>query len=329
MKLRVLTADDVRRALPMAEAIAGMKAAFAQLSQGQAAVPLRTQLPIPEHNGVALFMPAYLARSQDLAVKVVSVFPDNARHGRPAIHGLVLVLDARSGQPTALLEGAALTAIRTGAASGAATDLLARPDATAAAIFGSGTQARTQLEAICAVRAIRAVQVYGLDRPACEQFAQEMAGRGPIPQAVTVADSPRAAVRGADIICTATTSMTPVFDGRDLQAGAHINAVGSYTPQMQEVDATTIRRSLVVVDARQSALAEAGDLIIPLAAAEIGQDAIYAELGEIVAGLKPGRASPEQITYFKSCGVAVQDAVAARIALQGAIRLNLGTVVEI
>jgi ornithine cyclodeaminase len=325
--LRILTAADVRLALPMAEAIAGMNDAFAQLSSGQATVPLRTQLPVPDRAGVALFMPAYLARSGDLAVKVVSVFPHNPEQGEPTIHAAVLVLDASNGRPRALLEGASLTAIRTGAASGAATDLLARPDARVAAILGSGVQARTQLEAICTVRPIGEVRLYSLDKAGAETFIREMAGRGPIPADIRLCAGPAEAVQGADIICTATTSSTPVFDGRDLSPGTHINAVGAYTPAMQEVDAATIRRAVVVVDSRAAAMAEAGDLIAPLEAGEITADHIVAELGEIVAGQKRGRTAPEQITYFKSVGIAVQDAVAARIALANAERQGLGQVV--
>ncbi len=329
MKLRVLSAADVVRALPMADAVAVVKDAFRQLSAGQADVPLRPRIEVPDHSGVSMFMPAYVSGTGDLGIKVVSIFNNNPAKNLPLIFAVVLVLDAETGQPVALLEGGTITAIRTGAASGAATDLLARPDSHVAAIIGSGVQARTQLEAICTVRQIREARVYGLDAEQTRTFAREMAGRGPIPQAVRAVDNSAEAVRGADIICCATTSSTPVFDGSDLKPGAHVNGIGSYTPTMQEVGAETVRRALVVVDSRKSALAEAGDLIIPLKAGLIGEDHIHAELGEIVAGTRPGRTSPEQITYFKACGVAVQDAAAARRALQNAERLNLGTTVDL
>jgi alanine dehydrogenase len=330
MKLRILNAQEIRQSLPMPAAIAGMKQAYAQLSAGQATLPLRTQLPVPTHAGVAIFMPAYLAASDDLAVKVVSVYPQNPQRGQPTIYATVLVLDAATGRPLALMEGGTLTAIRTGAGAGAATDVLARPDAAIVAIFGSGVQARTQLEAVCAVRPIQQVRVYSPNLAHAEAFARDMAGRGaPIPTAIEVAATPRAAVLGAHIICAATTATTPVFAGRDLQPGTHINAVGSFTPQMQEVDVDTIRRSLVVVDARPAVLAEAGDLLIPLAAGDIGEDHIHAELGEILNGQKNGRTHPHQITYFKSVGIAVQDAVAARLALVGAEAAGLGTLVEL
>lgn len=325
----ILNAEEVRRALPMWEAIAGMKEAYRQLSAGQATVPLRSHLDVPAYAGVSLIMPAYLADSEDLAVKIVSVYPNNVSRGEPVINAVVIVLDATSGRPVALLEGGALTAIRTGAASGAATDLLARMDAEVVAIFGSGVQARTQLEAVCTVRSISSVRVFSLDRGQAKEFAESMAGYGPIPSFVEVVGSPAEALAGADIVCTATTSNKPVFDGRDLEPGSHINAIGAFTPQMQEVDVQTIRRSLVIVDSRDAVMEEAGDLLIPLAKGEIGKSHIYAELGEIVDGRKQGRTNPEQITYFKSVGVAVQDAVAGRIALQNARTGNLGSIVSL
>ncbi|MFZ1397641.1 MAG: hypothetical protein WAS33_12115 [Candidatus Promineifilaceae bacterium] len=324
MKMRILSAQDVRRALPMAEAIEGMKQAFAQLSTGQAVVPLRGRVAVAPHSGTTLVMPAFLAQSGDLAVKVVSVFPKNSERGEPTIYAAVLVLDAANGRPLALLEGGTLTAIRTGAGAGAATDLLARPDAHVVAILGSGVQARTQLEAVCTVRDIREVRVYSPNRQNAERFAQEMRGVGPVPELMEVVDSAETAVHHADIICAATTSSQPVFNGKDVAPGTHINGVGSYTPAMQEVDVETVQRALVVVDERAAAWEEAGDLIQPLQAGLITEDHIYAELGEIAAGLKPGRTSPEQITFFKSVGVAVQDAIAGRIALENAVAHNLG-----
>ena len=338
MNVRILSAADVVKALPMNEAIAGMKSAFAQLSTGKAIVPLRSRVDVggqesvggpdgPE--GVTLVMPAYLTESKDLAVKVVSVFPQNVGRDEPTIYAMVLVLDATTGRPLALLEGGMLTAIRTGAGAGAATDLLARPDAEVAAILGSGVQARTQLEAVCTVRPVRRVRVYSPTPGRAAAFAREMAGKGVIPDDIEVVDDPDAAVRGADIVCAATTSTTPVFSGRFLQPGAHVNGVGSFRPAMQEVDVETIQRALVVVDSRAAALAEAGDLIIPLERGLIQEDHIVAELGEIVAGVKPGRTSPEQITFFKSVGVAVQDAISGRIALENAVSYDLGTAVAL
>ena len=325
--LRVLSREDVRRALPMREAIEAMKRAFAQLSQGQAQVPLRVPLPVEKHNGVTLFMPGYLAADDQMAVKIVSVFNDNPARGLPLIHALVVVVDATTGRPSAVMDGTYLTALRTGAASGAATDLLAREDAAVAAIFGAGAQGRTQLEAVCAVRPIEAAWVYDVDPERAAAYAGEMAERLGIP--VRVAATPADAVREADVVCTATTSTTPVFDDADLRPGTHINGIGAYTPQMQEIPAETVARAKVVIDHREASLAEAGDLIIPLRQGVIAEDHIWAELGEIAAGLKPGRTDPEEITFFKSVGVAVQDVAAAAAVLEAAERLGLGVEVPL
>ena len=327
----VLQAVEVRKALPMAETIAAMKRAFASLSDGSAQVPLRSRVVVSRHGGESLFMPAFVddEAGAALALKVVSVFTRNPQqYGLPTLHAAVVVLEPHTGRPTALLEGGTLTAIRTGAASGAATDLLARHDSRIAAIFGAGVQARTQLEAICTVRPIRTVWIYDRIPERIEPFMRELAGQGPIPDELRVAASPLQAVRDADVICTATTSLTPVFDDADLKPGVHINGIGSYTPAMAEVPAETVKRALVVVDSRAAALAEAGDLIQPIQTGLISETHIHAELGELVLGRKPGRARAEEITFFKPVGVAVQDAVAAQLAVEHAQRLGLGQLVE-
>ncbi len=314
----------------MAEAIEGVKTGYVQLSAGRVQAPLRTPL-IVSPDDVTLIMPFFVPPASDadaaLGLKLVSVFNSNVPRGLPLIHSIVMAIDPASGAPLALIEGSSLTAIRTGAASGAATDLLARPDAAVVAIFGSGVQARRQLEAVCTVRSVERVFVYSL--AGAEAFSAEMAGVGPVPGDIRLAATPREALADADIICTATTARTPVFDGRDLKAGAHVNGIGSFTPEMQEIDAATVRRSRVFVDSMEAALAEAGDLIIPLNAGEITLDHIRAELGEVIAGSKPGRTSAEQITFFKSVGVAVQDAVVARIILRNGPALGLGTAVNL
>jgi alanine dehydrogenase len=325
--IRILSREDVQQALPMGQAIEAMKAAFAQLSTGRADVPLRAALQVAQHNGVTLFMPAYLAADDQMAVKIVSVFNDNPAQGLPLIHALVVVVDATTGRPAAVMDGTVLTALRTGAASGAATDLLARRDVHRAAVFGAGAQGRTQLEAVCTVRPIREARVYDVAPEQAVAYADEMSQRLSLP--VRVAETPARAVRQADVICTATTSSSPVFEDADVRPGTHINAVGAYTPHMQEVPAETVLRARVVIDHREASLAEAGDLLIPLQQGLMTEAHIYAELGEIVAGRKPGRASSEEITLFKSVGVAVQDVAAAGAVLEAARRLGLGTEVAL
>lgn len=321
----VLSASDVQRALPMVETIAAMKQAYAALSAGRAEMPLRLRLPVPPHDGVSLVMPAFVQGETDaLAVKVVSLFGGNGARGLPLIHAAVLALEADTGRPLALLEGGALTAIRTGAGAGAAADLLARPDSRVGALFGAGVQGRTQLEAMCVVRPLHTVWIYDPNPERAAALIGEMAGQGPIPADLRAAASPQQAVADADIIAAATTARTPVFAAADLKPGAHVSAVGSYTPDMQEIPAATIARALVVVDSRSACLAETGDLIQPIAAGLFTTAHIHAELGEIVEGLKPGRTSDSQITYFKSVGVAVQDAAAAQLALANARKMGLG-----
>jgi len=313
----------------MREAIEIVKGAFAQLSAGKAVVPVRTQLPVDRHEGVAIFMPAYLSESDDLAIKIVSVFPRNLDKGLPTIYALVVVVEASTGRPLAAMDGTYLTALRTGAASGAATDLLARQNARVAAIFGAGTQGRTQLLGVCEVRDIKRVWVYDVNLEAAGRYIQEMKGQGRVPDELRVASSPAQAVREADVICAATTTKAPLFADADLKAGVHINGIGSFTPEMQEIPEETVRRAKVVVGSREGCLAEAGDLIIPLRKGLISKDHIHAELGEIVAGAKPGRESGEEITFFKSVGNAVQDVSVARRVLREAERMGLGTEVEI
>lgn len=318
--IRLLTAADVRAALPMPAAIAAMRRAFGQLSAGEAEMPLRARVQTPD--GVTLVMPAYLRQSQELAVKIVSVFGGNPARGLPAVPATVLVMDPATGLPRALIEGAALTAIRTGAGGGLAAELLARPDAHRVAVFGAGPQAHTQLQGVLAVRPVTEVFVISRRHATAERFAAEIAAWAPALRVHTGVAAAEA-VRAADLVITATASATPVFDGHALRPGTHVTAVGAYTPAMQEVDAVTIARAdWIVVDSREAALAEAGDLIIPNAR-------IDAELGEIVNGRQPGRPSAEAITLFKSVGVAAQDAAAAGEVLSAAEALGLGTVVSL
>ena len=330
MKLRILSAADVRQAVTMAEAIEAVKKAYIQLSAGQALAPLRTPVPVDRRDGVTLFMPAYLAASDALGAKIVSVFPQNREAGLPLIHAIVIAIDARTGQPAAVMDGTYLTALRTGAASGVATDLLARPDARVAAIFGAGAQGRTQLEAVCTVRLIEKAWVYDAIPEAARAFAQEMSSRGqPIPATIAVAQSPAQALGEADVVCTATTSTRPVFDDADLKPGVHINGIGAYTPEMQEIPAATVARARVVVDSRTASLAEAGDLIIPLRQGLFSEAQIHGEIGEVAAARLPGRGSKDEVTFFKSVGLAVQDVAVAEIALRRASELGLGLEVRL
>jgi ornithine cyclodeaminase len=268
-------------------------------------------------------MPAYLSQTDALACKIVSVFPDNSAKDLPVICGLVVLLDEQTGKPLAVIEGASLTALRTGAASGLATDLLARKDAKTLAIFGAGAQGKTQIAAVCAVRKIEKIWVYDRKIENSEKLISEMKAK--IDAELLIADSPKQAVIQADVVCAATTSQIPVFHGSDLQNGTHLNGVGSFKPTMQEIDFRTLQRiSKIVVDSRENALAEAGDLVQAIEQKVITESDIYAEIGEIAAGLKNGRENENEITFFKSVGNAVQDAGVAKAIYQIALENNLG-----
>ena len=316
MAIRILSATDVERALPMPLAIAAMRAAFGQLSAGQATMPARSRIALP--GGVALFMPAHLAHTQDLAVKAVSVMDGNAARGLPAVLGAVLVLDPETGAARALVDGRTVTAIRTGAGVGLAADLLARPGARTVAVFGAGAQARSNLAGVLAVRAIRAVAVFSHNPTHAEALVAELRRAYPRLE-VSRAAVPEEAVASADIVLAATSAPEPLFDGRAVNPGTFISAIGAHTATTRELDAHVVKGAYRVIDAYAS-VPEAGDFAL----AGVAPDA---ELGELVNGTKPGRTSAEQVTLFKSCGLAVQDAAAAGAALREAERLGLGTLV--
>lgn len=321
--MRILTGDEVRAAVSMGEAIEAVREGFVALSAGRAHVPLRSVVQMA--GGPLLTMPAVVEGIPVGAVKVVTVCPANTASGLPTIHAVVLVADATTGAPLALMDGAVLTAQRTGAASGLATDLLALPEASVLAVIGAGAQARTQIAAVCEVRRIVEIRLFSLS--GADRLANEI--REQYDAEVTVLPSPSRALEGADVVVAATNSHTPVVHLADLAPGAHVNGIGSFTPEMQEIGADVVQAARVVVDHRASAWAEAGDLIIPRDQGLISDAKVYAEIGEIAAGLKPGRRSPEEITFFKSVGNAVQDLVLAERVLRAAEARGLGTEINL
>lgn len=328
--MRLLSTADIQRLVSMTDAIAVVKRAFAELSAGQATVPVRTAVTTVAHGGTALYMPAYLSASQSLGLKAVAVYPGNRQDSLPTIFATILMQDAATGRPIALIEGTYLTALRTGAATGAATDLLARQEACRLCLFGTGGQAPTQLEGVCAVRPIEAVTVYGRNTVKAADFIERMRSL-PFAQHVEfhLAANPREAVSMADIIVTATSAHAPLFSAVDVRVGTHVNAIGAFTPDMLEVPQELVAGAKVVVDSREACMAEAGDILIPIREGLISASHIYAELGELVAGQKPGRTSATEITLFKSVGNAVQDLSVGKLALERAERDGLGQVVDL
>ena len=326
-KLLFLSADDARRALPRSDAVEAMKQAFAELSAGQAIVPQRIHMPLPHAGGDVLFMPAAGIDAGQISLKIATLFEGNHARGLPFMQALLVLIDGVDGRPLAIMDGATVTAMRTGAASGAATDLLARSDAESVAIFGAGVQAQTQLEAVCTVRPIVRASVFDSSTLAAMEFETEMSERLGI--SVIAAATPRDNLAGADIVCTVTTSETPVFDDADLARGVHINAIGSYKPHVREIPSETVVRARLVVDETNAILEEAGDLLIPIDEGLISSDHIHAELGEIVSCDKTGRRNDQEITLFKSVGIAIQDLAAAGRILTNARRDGLGTELDL
>jgi ornithine cyclodeaminase len=318
----ILDSADVIRSLPMPQAIEVMHTALQALSEGRAQIPLRTRLETSRQAGTTLVMPGCIEDEdrQSLAVKVVSIFNGNRARGLPNILGLVNVFDPATGRPIAVIDGSAVTAIRTAATSGAATRALASPDARRLAIIGSGMQARWHFHAMCAVRDIRSATFFAPRRDRLESLIGELETGVEL----HVANSPAEATHRAQIICTTTNSPTPVIQDGAVPPGCHINAIGSYQPAVVEIPEATVIRSRIYVDQRSTALAEAGDLIQPIRRGKLDESAIVGEIGELFAGRIAGRTDPDQVTLFKSVGNTVEDVAAADAIVKMARRLGLG-----
>ena len=325
-----LSRSDLRRAVSMPDAIALMKTAFAELSAGRAQAPLRSVVEVTGAPSMLLTMPGFVPAAGSLGVKIVSAFGDNASRGLPMIHAVVILVDAETGQAIGIMEGGFITALRTGAVSGAATELLARPESSTLVVIGAGVQGVTQAAAVCAVRPIKRVIAVDSRQESLDRYVDAFRRDWPeFDVTIETTTDANQAVAQADVICTATTSKSAVFDDYHLQPGTHINAVGAFTPEMQEIPIATVIRSTVVVDQFETALAEAGDLIKALNAGLIDQSHLKRELGHVVSGDAPGRTTVDEITFFKSVGNAVQDVVVARRAIDRAHELGLGVSLDL
>ena len=322
----ILRKTDVEKALNMAQAIEAVRSGFKEFCEGRVISPLRTTMKIPDKGSLSS-MSVYLCKEETITLKVFSMFDNNHLRGLPLLHYIVVAFDGNTGEPVAIMEGESLTRLRTGAASGVATDLLSLPNARVAAIIGAGVQGRNQLEAVCAVRKIDKAWIYDTDIQKAQSFCDEMEIRLGI--IINQASSVQEALCEADVICTATPAVSPVFLDEYVKPGAHINAIGAYKPHMQEIPEITIMRGRVYVDSREAGLAEAGDLLIPLNKGLINHEHIIGEIGELMVNPNLGRKTNEEITIFKSVGVAVQDGVVATAIVTEAKQKGLGLTVEL
>ena len=327
MKVLIVNSSEVRRLLPMDECIGVMADALAALSRGEAIVPLRPILWLPEKIGALGMMPGFLASAGALGVKVITVFQANHGTKYDSHQGAVLLFEAKHGRLLSIMDASSITAIRTAAVSGVATRLLARADARSLAILGSGVQARTHLDAMIHSRPIETVRVWSRDAGHARDFADRESRRHGI--VVTAASSVKEAVRGADIICTTTSAREPILEGDWISAGAHINAVGSSVAFARELDSAAVRRARLYVDRRESALNEAGDFLLARNEGAVDDNHIVGEIGELLLGRIDGRRAPGEITLFKSLGLAVEDLAAANHIYRKAIDSDAGVSVEL
>jgi len=322
----MLNREDVISVLNMRDCMDVIEKAFSELASGTAVLPLRTNIKPPD--GLSLYMPAYLKDMGALACKIVSVYKQNPEKFQlPTILGKVLLQDPETGDVICIMDGGYLTAVRTGAASGVATKYLSRDDpGQTAGIFGTGVQARTQLWAVSEARTLTKVLVYDLSDQAVESFIEEMSRK--LDLEIKKADSPDALLE-ADILCTATSSPEPVFDGAKVKAGTHINGIGSHTPNTRELDTEIIKKAKFIGDSKEACFNEAGDIMIPLKEGSIEESHFHAELGEIITGKKTGRENKDEITIFKSNGLAVQDAATAKLVFDRAKEAGTGQEIRI
>ncbi len=323
----MLSRSDVKSLITMPEAIEALRRAHGEFSRGEAAMPVRSVILVPEQQGWYGIMPAYLPTSGALGLKSVTVYKGNPGRGMPATLGLILLLDPATGALLSVMEAGYLTGVRTAAASGVATTLLSRDDATELAILGAGVQGRHHLAAMATVRLIERVRVFDATPENAERFRLEM--QPTTSATIEVARSAEDAVRGADLIVTTSTSRTPIVEYAWLKPGAHINGVGAHTPDARELGSEVVAQARVVVDSRDAALKEAGDLLVPIAEGLVSADQLSDELGEVVEGRKPGRTSPDQITLYKSVGIAIQDMAVAGLVYQKALERRVGAEVEL
>jgi ornithine cyclodeaminase/alanine dehydrogenase-like protein (mu-crystallin family) len=327
MKVFMLSHSDVQRLLPMSECIPLMAEALISLAKGKSQQPVRTIFRPAEASGLMGLMPSYRSDKRPVfGLKAVCVFPGNPAKGKDAHQGAVMLFSADTGELMAIENASAITAIRTAAVSAVATDLLARKDAGVLAIIGAGIQGRAHLEAISQVRKLTAVRVADKIMERTRTFVDEMRSRYPFP--ILAMKSLEAAVAGAEIIVTVTNSSEPVVRRDWVAAGAHLNAVGACVPSAREMDSPTVAASKLFVDKRESILQESGDYLFPLKEGLIGAEHIRAEIGEVLSGAKPGRESDEEITLYKSLGLAVEDLAAAEYVYRKAQEQNLGMSIE-
>lgn len=319
----LLKREDIEMLVTLDEVIELMREVFREVGNKRVVLPARTAIELNGGIDTVLFMPAAVPKMGGTGAKIVSVFPRNKERGKPVITAQVFLNNPDTGEVVALLEGTSITALRTAAVSAVATDLLARKEAERLGVFGAGVQARSHIEAIARIRRLQQVTVYSPHFEDAKRLVAELKPSQKIDCQIQAVDRPEKVVMNSDILVTATTSETPVFDGRLVQEGTHINAIGSFKPHVRELDDETMKRARIFVDSKTEAWKEAGDLIIPFQKGIITEEDVEAELGELILG-RNGRRNPLDITIFKSVGLAVEDIIVAKRAFDKAVTKGMG-----
>lgn len=329
--LLVLSEKQIRSMYTMKDAIQDLEQALLHYIEGKILSPHRTVLEFPEKNASALYMPSAMEPIGKTAVKVVTIFPNNPSVGKKTTQGVIILSDTDNGDHLACMNASYLTRLRTGAVSGIATKYLAKETASTVAVIGCGGMAEEQLQAVLEVRDIKKVMLYNRTKERAHAFAGRIADLSPEYEGeITIMDDADEAVSKAEIVICSTRSETPVFSGEALQPGTHINGVGSYLPHMQEVDVQTLQKcSKIVADTIEGVKDEAGDFIIPANRGEWSFSDLHGEIGELAAGRISGRESDEEITFFKSVGIAYFDLAVASAAYEKAIKQGVGSEVDI
>ena len=331
-EILILKESDISSMITMSDIIEADKEALSIYSSHKSNIPLRSNLDIPEYKGQCLFMNGYAAPAKALGVKIVSVYPENINKNLTSVPATMVLVDAETGVVNSLIDGTYLTRLRTGAISGLATDILSRKDSKILALFGTGGQAVTQLEAVLTVRKIEEVRVFDIFQDRAKEFAKKMSEKfsKKFNVRIIAAESSDKAIENADIITTVTTSKKPVFDANKVKKNVHINGVGSYTPDMQEIpEDILVKANKIYVDTRDGAINESGDLITPIKKGLIKKEKINGELGEVINGQIKGRENDDEMTFFKTTGSAVLDLVAAQKIYEMAKTKGVGQMVDL
>jgi alanine dehydrogenase len=323
----ILTEKEVQSLAEVRELIPVLERAHIQYSTGEAVMPVRLVVPLPQIQGRITSMPGYLNEDKALGMKVVTFFPNNLKQNLPQILATVMLFSADTGKMIAAMDGNYITAIRTACVSAMATKALANPESRVLGVLGAGVQARAHIRALTQIREISEIRVYDVFEASARRLQESL--QNEIGVKIDVVQSAREAVQGADLLVTVTTAKEPIVNADWLKPGMHINAVGSHRPDLREIDGATLAAAKIVVDSREAIMAECGDILLAIQEKAITADGIHAEIGEVLAGKKAGRSGADEITLYKAVGIAIQDVATAHLVYRKALERNVGTSIEV